>query len=152
LYIKQASLNASVKSLYELLSLLREYSSAYAVVNAISILSNCFGINSGSLQGQFAHEYVMVIDADYSVSPYLYVSIGRQYGIHHSKVLRKVIVTRQFTIYQLTHTIIYDLPKRIQLHKLKVVVISGLLDQFLQDPYLHPTEVESLVSQIVTSK
>ena len=41
-----------------------------------------------------------------------------------------------FTIYQLTHTIIYDLPKRIQLYKPKVVVISGLLDQFLQDPYL----------------
>jgi len=37
------------------------------------------------------------------------------------------------------------------LYKPKVVVISGLLDQFLQDPYLHPAEVESLVSQIVTT-
>ena len=54
--------------------------------------------------------------------------------MHHSKVLRNVIVTRQFTIYQLTNTILYDLPKRIQLHKPKVIVISGLLDQFLQDP------------------
>ena len=60
------------------------------------------------------------------------------------------MVTSQFTIYQLTNTILYDLPKRIQLHKPKVIVISGLLDQFLQ-PYLHPAEVESLVSQIVKS-
>ena len=70
--------------------------------------------------------------------------------MHHSKVLHNVIDTRQFTIYQLTNTILYDLPKRIQLHKPKVIVISGLLDQFLQDPYLHPAEVERLVSQIVT--
>jgi uncharacterized protein YueI len=96
-------------------------------------------------------EKVIVIDADNSSSPYLYVDIGRQYGMHHSKVLRNVIVARQFTIYQLTNTIIYDLPRRIQLHKPKVVVISGLLDQFYQDPYINISEAESLVSQIVTA-
>ena len=51
----------------------------------------------------------------------------------------------------LTNTIIYDLPKRIQLHKPKVIVISGLLDQFYQDPYINIAEAESLVSQIVTA-
>ncbi len=61
-------------------------------------------------------ENVIVIDADNSSSPYLYVNVGREYGMHHSKVLRNVIVARQFTIYQLTHTILYDLPKRIQIH------------------------------------
>ena len=94
---------------------------------------------------------VIVIDADNSVSPYLYVDIGRQYGMHHSKVLRDVIIARQFTIYQLTNTIIYDLPRRVQLHKPKVVVISGLLDQFYQDPYINIAEAKRLVSQIVTS-
>ena len=79
-------------------------------------------------------ENVIVIDADNSSSPYLYVDIARQYGMHHRNVLHKVLVSRQFTIYQLTNTIIYDLPKRIQLHKPKVIVISGLLDQFYQDP------------------
>ena len=94
---------------------------------------------------------MIVIDADNSVSSYLYVNIAREYGIHHGSILRKVLVTRQFTIYQLTNTIIYDLPKRIQLHKPKVIVISGLLDQFYQDPYIHTAEVESLTSQIVTA-
>ena len=96
-------------------------------------------------------ENVIVIDADNSSSPYLYVDIGRQYGMHHRNILHKVLVSRQFTIYQLTNTIIYDLPKRIQLHKPKVVVISGLLDQFYQDPYINIAEAESLVSQIVTA-
>jgi hypothetical protein len=94
---------------------------------------------------------VIIIDADNSVSPYLYVNIAREYGMHHSKVLHNVSVARQFTIYQLTNTIIYDLPKRIRLHKPKVVVISGLLDQFYQDSYINIAEAESLVSQIVTA-
>ena len=96
-------------------------------------------------------ENVIVIDADNSSSPYLYVDIGREYGMHHSKVLRNVIVSRQFTIYQLTNTILYDLPKRIHLHRPKLIVISGLIDQFYQDPYIHTAELESLVLQIVTA-
>lgn len=63
--------------------------------------------------------------------------------MHYSKVLRNVIVSRQFTIYQLTNTILYDKPK--------LIVVSGLVDEFYQDPYLDPAEVESLVSQIVKS-
>jgi len=94
---------------------------------------------------------VIVKDADNSSSPYLYVNIAREYGMHYRNVLHKVLVSRQFTIYQLTNTIIYDLPKRIQLHKPKVIVISGLLDQSFQDPYINISEAERLVSQIVTS-
>lgn len=101
--------------------------------------------------GGIEAENVIVIDSDNSSNPYLYVNIAREYGMHHRNVLRKVLVSRQFTIYQLAHTIIYDLPKRIQLHKPRVVVISGLLDQFFQDPYIRTAEVESLVSQIVTA-
>jgi Rad51 len=96
-------------------------------------------------------ENVIVIDADNSSSPYLYVNIAREYGMHYRNVLHKVLVSRQFTIYQLTHTVIYDLPKRIQLHKPKVIVISGLLDQFYQDPYINTAEAQRLVSQIVTA-
>lgn len=96
-------------------------------------------------------ENVIVIDADNSSSPYLYVDIARQHGMNYRNVIRKVLVSRQFTIYQLAHTIIYDLPKRIKLHKSKIIVISGLLDQFYQDPYIHAADAESLVSQIVTA-
>ena len=51
----------------------------------------------------------------------------------------------------MTNIIIYDLPKRIQLHKPKLIVILGLLDQFYQDPYIRIAEAESLISQIVTA-
>jgi hypothetical protein len=96
-------------------------------------------------------ENVIVIDANNPSSPYLYVDFARRSGMDYKSVLHKVLLTRQFTIYQLTHTIIYDLPKRVQLYKPKVLVISGLLDQFYQDPYINTAEAESLVSQIVTA-
>ena len=96
-------------------------------------------------------EKVIVIDADNSSSPYMYVDFARRFGMHYKSVLHKVLVSRQFTIYQLANTIIYDLPKRIQLHKPKLIVITGLLDQFYQDPYIRTAEAESLVSQIVTA-
>ena len=46
-------------------------------------------------------ENVIVIDGDNSSSPYLYVNIAREYGMHYRNVLHKVLVSRQFTIYQL---------------------------------------------------
>ena len=69
--------------------------------------------------------------------------------MHPRTVLNKVLVTRQFTIYQLTHTILYDLPKRVHLHRPSVIVISGLLDQFLREPSIHINEFGNLISQIV---
>jgi hypothetical protein len=47
------------------------------------------------------------------------------------------------------NNIIYDSPKRIEIHKPKVIVIAGLLDQFLQDPSIEVEEFERLISQIV---
>jgi hypothetical protein len=37
-------------------------------------------------------EYVIVIDADNSSSPYLYVDIARRQGMHHRNVLRCLLV------------------------------------------------------------
>ena len=85
----------------------------------------------------------MVIDLDNSLSRHFTIDVTKQYGIDMTRVLENVLVNRQFQIYQLTHAIIYDLPKRIQLYKPKVVVVSGLLDQFYHDPYIRTAERES---------
>ncbi len=94
---------------------------------------------------------VIVIDSDNSSNPYLYVDFARRWGMHYKNVLHKVLVSRQFTIYQLANTIIYNLPNSIHLHKPNLIVITGWLDQFCQDPYIRTAEAESLVSQIVTA-
>ncbi len=94
-------------------------------------------------------EKVMVVDVDNSSNPHLYLNFARQYGMHPSSVLGKVLVTRQSQIYQLTNSILYELPRRIQLHKPEVIVISGLTDQFLQEPNIDINEFGHLISQIV---
>ncbi len=99
--------------------------------------------------GGFDAQKVIVIDLDNSSNPYLCVNFARQYGMHPDSVLDNVLVSRQFQIYQLMNTIIYELPKRVQLHHPKVIIISGLLDQFLQEPNIDVEEFERLISQIV---
>jgi hypothetical protein len=94
-------------------------------------------------------EKLMVIDTDNSSNPYLYVNFARLYGMHPSSVLDKVLVTRQCQIYQLIHTILYDLPKRVQLHRPSVIVISGLMDQFFLEPNTDINEFGNLISKIV---
>lgn len=68
-----------------------------------------------------------------------------------NRVIENVLVSRQFKNYQLINAIHYELPKRVQIHKPKVIVISGLVDQFLQEPNIDIDEFESLTIQIVTA-
>jgi hypothetical protein len=51
----------------------------------------------------------------------------------------------------LINAINYELPKRVQIHKPRVIVISGLVGQFLQEPNIDIDEFESLTIQIVTA-
>jgi hypothetical protein len=58
-----------------------------------------------------------------------------------------------FTIYQLANTIIYDLSKLIiqQQYEPKVIVISDLLDMFVNDPHIKVEESKNLLKEIMVS-
>lgn len=56
---------------------------------------------------------VLVIDAGNSIDVYQYVEFAKQYGLDTTQVLQRVVVTRVFTLYQLVHLIVYNLPKMI---------------------------------------
>ena len=101
--------------------------------------------------GGFEAEKVIVIDLDNSSNLHLSVDFARYYGMDLNRVIENVLVSRQFKNYQLINTIHYELPKRVQIHKPKVIVISGLVDQFLQEPNIDIDEFESLTIQIVTA-
>ncbi|MGA7007066.1 MAG: hypothetical protein WBY28_08330 [Nitrososphaeraceae archaeon] len=101
--------------------------------------------------GGFDAEKVIVIDLDNSSNLHLSVDFARYYGMDLNRVIENVLVSRQFKNYQLINAIHYELPKRVQIHKPKVIVISGLVDQFLQEPNIDIDEFESLTIQIVTA-
>jgi hypothetical protein len=63
-----------------------------------------------------------------------------------------------FTIYQLANTIIYDLPKLIIQHlqqqhnfEPKVIVLSNLLEMFVNDPHVKVEESKNLLKEIMVS-
>ena len=101
--------------------------------------------------GRFDAEKVIVINLDNSSNLHLSVDFARYYGMDLNRVIENVLVSRQFKNYQLINAIHYELPKRVQIHKPKVIVISGLVDQFLQEPNIDIDEFESLTIQIVTA-
>lgn len=103
------------------------------------------------IYGGFDAEKVIVIDLDNSSNLHLSVDFARYYGLDLNRVIENVLVSRQYENYQLINAIHYELPKRVQIHKPKVIVISGLVDQFLQEPGIDIDEFESLTIQIVTA-
>jgi hypothetical protein len=85
------------------------------------------------------------------LDPYQCVNFARQYGLDTNDVLNRIIVSRLFTIYQLTNLIIYELPRILEKWKSKVIIISDLLHLFLQDPQADVEESKYLIKQIVKS-
>ena len=72
------------------------------------------------------------------------------------EVLQSVIVSRVFTIYQLAHLIIYELPKIIKelsSHKKSnfILVVYGLLDMFVSDPNIDKATAKPLIRDIARS-
>jgi len=91
---------------------------------------------------------VLVIDAGNSIDVYQYVEFARQYGLDTTQVLRRVVVTRVFTLYQLVHLIVYNLPKMIHKFNAKLILIPDLFDMFNQDQ-IDIKEAKLLIKEIM---
>ena len=99
--------------------------------------------------GGLASSSVIVIDAGNTSSVYQCVSFARQYGMDVSKVLDGIVVSRAFTIHQLASLVITELPKAVKRFKARIVVISGLLTMFQQDPLVDTREAKRLLEQMM---
>jgi hypothetical protein len=66
-------------------------------------------------------------------------------------VLRRIIVSRPFTIYQLANLIIYELLKITEKLDIKIIVISDMLHMFLEDSQVDVKESKRLIRQITKS-
>jgi len=103
-------------------------------------------------QGGFNSSKVIFVDAGNTSDVYQCVNFARQYGLNIKKVLQSIVVSRSFTIYQLSNTIINELPNVIeQFSGAKVIIISELLSMFVNDPQVQIREAESLIRQIINA-
>jgi hypothetical protein len=98
----------------------------------------------------------IVIDAGNCTEVYQFVDFARQYGVEVKKVLQSIVVSRVFTIYQLAHLLIYELPKIIeQLTSDKknnfITVVYDLLGTFMPDPRIDKVDAKQLIQEIAGS-
>ncbi|AFU59700.1 hypothetical protein Ngar_c27790 [Candidatus Nitrososphaera gargensis Ga9.2] len=101
--------------------------------------------------GGLASKSVLCIDAGNSTNLYQCVNFARQYGMDIRTVLRRIIISRAFTIYQLAGLVIRKLPEVIHQFSTKIVVISDLLNMFLDDPQIRYREAQYLLNQIMNA-
>jgi predicted RNA-binding Zn-ribbon protein involved in translation (DUF1610 family) len=110
----------------------------------------------GGIEGS-NYSKIIAIDAGNRTDVYQFVDFARQYGLEVNKVLQSILVSRVFTIYQLAHVIIYELPQIIEKlssgneKKNFIVVVYGLLDMFMSDPRIDKVDAKHLIQEIASS-
>ena len=99
--------------------------------------------------GGFRSSKVFVLDAGNCTDVYQFVDFMKQYGLNIKKNLKKIMISRVFTVYQLTHFLKYELPKTIHDYRINIVMIPDLLAMFLQEAEMDFNEVKFLLTEII---
>jgi DNA-directed RNA polymerase subunit RPC12/RpoP len=123
------------------------------VGNRSKILTERLCINAllSERHGGFGSSNVIIIDAGNSSDIYNYVNFARQYGLDIKDILKRIIVSRPFTIYQLANLVTCELPNIIQKFETKIIFISGILRMFLEDPSVRVGEGLPIIKEITNS-
>ena len=100
--------------------------------------------------GGFGSPYVIIIDAGNSSDIYSSVNLARQYGLDLKDMLKRIVVSRPFTIYQLANLVTCELPKAVQKFDTKTIIISGMLRMFLQSQ-TRIKEARPIIKEIINS-
>src|SRR5262249_1054507 len=100
--------------------------------------------------GGFGSHHVIIIDAGNQSDIYQCVNFARQYGLDIKDMLRRIAVSRAFTIYQLVNLITNELPKVVRRFD-KVLIIRDMLHMFI-DPQIRIDEARPLIKEITNSR
>src|SRR5918999_3190427 len=92
---------------------------------------------------------IMAIDAGNCSDVYQIVNFARQYGLETKRVLQNLLISRVFTIYQLTHLVTDELPKIIGKisSNANLIVVYGLLHLFVSDPHIDKKDAKQLIKE-----
>jgi hypothetical protein len=99
--------------------------------------------------GGLSNSRMFVLDAGNCTDVYQFVDFMKQYGLNVKKNLKKIMISRVFTVYQLTHFLKYELPKTVRDYKINIVIIPDLFAMFLQQAEIDYDEVKFLLTEIV---
>ncbi len=139
---------------YGSLCIIGEQKYTQILINRLCVHS-LFPKRYGGTIGGPNYSKIIAIDAGNCTDVYQFVDFARQYGLEVKKVLQSIVVSRVFTIYQLAHLIIYELPKIIKQFSstsiIITIVIYGLLHLFVSDPHTDKVDAKNLTKEIASS-
>jgi hypothetical protein len=95
--------------------------------------------------------YVVIVDAGNSLDFYQFVEFIRQYGLDIKETLQRIVVSRAFTVHQLTNLIISELPNIIRPLETCLIIVPDLLHMFTHDPNIDPKEATYLIKEIISA-
>lgn len=101
--------------------------------------------------GGFKNSRVFILDAGNCTDVYQFIDFMKQHGMNVKKNLKKIMISRVFTVYQLTHFLKYELAKTVHDYGINIVVIPDMLAMFLQEVDMNFNEVNFLLRDIISS-
>ncbi len=101
--------------------------------------------------GGFGSENVIIIDAGNCSDGYRYINLARQYGLDIKNILKQIVVSRPFTIYQLAELAVNELPKVMKKFDAKTIIVSDILHLFLNDPQVKFVEAKNILKSVMNS-
>jgi hypothetical protein len=110
----------------------------------------CISALLSERHGGFGSPNVIIIDAGNSSDIYSCINFARQYGLDIKDILKRIIVGRPFTIYQLANLVTYELPNIVRKYETKIIIISDILRMFLEDAQVR-IEAQSIIKEITNS-
>ena len=110
-----------------------------------------FSLSSASSSSPPSSPYVVIVDAGNSLDFYQFVEFIRQYGLDIKETLQRIVVSRAFTVHQLTNLIINELPNIIRQLETCIVIVPDLLHMFTHDPNIDPKEAKYLIKEIASA-
>ena len=111
----------------------------------------CINALLSERHGGFGSSNVIIIDAGNSSDIYNYVNFARQCGLDTKDILKRIIVSRPFTIYQLANLITCELPNVVRKFETKIIFISDILRMFSEDPSIRIGEGLPIIKDITNS-
>jgi hypothetical protein len=121
-------------------------------IYSLSLLRRREGFSlSSTPSSQPLSPYVVIVDAGNSLDFYQFVEFIRQYGLDIKETLQRIVVSRAFTVHQLTNLIINELPIIIGQLDTCLIIVPDLLHMFTHDPNIDRKEAKHLIKEIVST-
>jgi hypothetical protein len=91
---------------------------------------------------------VVLIDGGNRSDLYLFSSYAKLYGVAPKKALRRVVMSRAFTMYQMANLVVKELAKVVDEYGAKVVVLSDVLGMLNEESGLREDEARRLAGAV----